>query len=178
MHRIDNTYQRVHLHRQNYNSSALFVLLMKTKFTTDPFWSLELLNSKSVFVNGFIVDNPRTVLVKGDFLQLIVHIKYYMIMKWQKNLTILKKSRIYKLAYRKFKPRTKRLGTNRNHNYPDWVLNIRFFESDVPSFLELDYFTLSFLIIKTPFQSAYVFNYKEFNDLPEVLRLYNWKYVT
>lgn len=164
--------------RVAFNNCQLFLLLMKTKFATDPFWSLELLNSQSVFINGLVTDNPDTYLIKGDFLQLMVHIKYYMITKWQKNLTILKKSRIYKLAYRKFKPKTHRLGADRNYRYPDWLLNLRFFESDVPSFVELDFFTLSFLVIKNPFQYSHQLNFKEVFEFPRVMRLYNWKYIT
>lgn len=176
--KLDLTYVKASTLQARLNSNQVFILLMKSKFVTDPFWSKELLDSKSVFINGFMVSNPQTVLVKNDFLQLAIHIKYYIVLKWQKNLTIIKKTRIFKLAYKKFKSKTERLGADRNYRYPNWLLNLRFFTSDVPSFVELDFFTLSFLMIKNPFQNSHEHNFTDTYEYPLTLRLYNWKYIT
>lgn len=156
---------------------TVFVLLMRTKFANDPFWSQELINSEYVFLNGFVVSNSQSRLLKGDFLQLLIHIKYYIVLKWQKNLTIIKKTRVLKFARKKFKPKTERLGADRNYRYPDWLLNLRHFEAGVPSFIELDFFTLSFLVIYNPFLDSHIKTNQEDWKKPNVIRLYNWKYI-
>jgi len=160
-----------------FKTRTLFVLLMKTKLANDPFWAQELLNNDYVYINGFMVNNAQTVLLKGDFVQLLIHIKYYIVMKWQKNLTIIKKSRVTKLARKKFKIKTTRLGADRSYRYPDWLLNLRYFESDTPSYVELDFFTLSFLVIYNPFLYSHINTNQDEWKHPRVLRLYNWKYI-
>lgn len=157
--------------------TVISTLLIRSKFATDSFWSQELLSNQFVFMNGFLVTNSTTKIIKGDFVQLLIHIKYYMVMKWQKNLTIIKKSRVTKFAQRKFKIKTARLGADRNYRYPNWLFTLRFLNTDVPSYVELDFFTLSILVISNPFLTNQYNIYKSEIFLPTVLRSYNWKYI-
>ena len=108
---------------------------------------------------------------------MLVHLKFYIIFKWQKNLTIIKKARLQKFARLKFRPKTTRQGADRNYRYPDWVMTLKFLESDVPAFVEVDYFTLSMFMIYNPFLVNHFYNYSEDLELPSVVRLYNWKYI-
>jgi len=162
---------------QFLRETILMTLLIRAKFATDPFWSSELITNNFVYVNGFLITNMNTRLIKGDFLQLLIHIKYYIILKWQKNLTLTKKSRVTKFAQRKFKTKTTRFEADRSYRYPNWLLTLRFFETDVPNYLELDFFTLSFLILNNPYLTSHYSIYKSDIFLPTVLRSYNWKYI-
>jgi len=155
----------------------IHLLLIRNRFAFDLSWSTELLDNHYVFINGFMVTNPQTILVKGDFVQLLVHIKYYMIIKWRHSVSIIKKTRAYKFAKRKFRPKDIRIGADRNYNYPDWLLKLRFYDSEIPSFVEIDFFTLSFLIIYNPFVDAHTDPYVDYVGIPKVVRLYNWKYI-
>ena len=157
---------------------SLHTLLVRSRFTCDTSWGLELLSNDFVYLNGFLVNNPRVGLFKGDLLQLLVHIKFYIVYKWQKNLTIIKKARLKKFAKIKFKPKTTRMGADRNYTYPNWILTLKFLESDVPSYAEVDYFTLSLFIVYNPFLLNHYYNYDEDFVVPKVIRSYNWKYVT
>ena len=163
---------------KNVSLVSLHTLLVRSRFAVDTFWGSELLSNDFVYLNSFLVTNPDTVLVKGDLLQLLVHVKYYIVFKWQKNLTIIKKARLQKFAKIKFKPKTSRVGADRNYTYPDWILTLKFLESDVPSYVELDYFTLSLFLIYNPFMVSHSYNYNEEIPVPRVSRLYNWKYIT
>jgi len=157
--------------------NSIHLLLIRTRFAFDLSWSMELLDNNYVFINGFMVTNPQTILVKGDFVQLLVHIKYYMIIKWRHSVSIIKKTRAYKFAKRKFRPKDIRIGADRNYTYPDWLLKLRFYDSEVPSFTEIDFFTLSFLIIYNPFVDSHTDPYVDYVGIPKVVRLYNWKYI-
>lgn len=177
LHKFERPY-----HSSNYCKNislvSLHTLLVRSRFVVDTFWGSELLSNDFVYLNSFLVTNPDTALVKGDLLQLLVHIKYYITFKWQKNLTIIKKARLQKFAKIKFKPKTSRVGADRNYTYPDWILTLKFLESDVPSYVELDYFTLSLFLIYNPFMVSHSYNYNEEIPVPRVSRLYNWKYIT
>ena len=175
MFQYEHNILRNDMYRRSDNN--IHLLLIRNKFAFDLSWSSELLDNDYVFINGFIVNNPQIILVKGDFVQLLVHIKYYMILKWRHNLAIVKKTRVYKFAKRKFKRKDIREGADRNYTYPDWLLKLRFFESEIPSFVEIDFFTLSFLVIYNPFVDIHSDPYNEYVGIPKVVRLYNWKYI-
>ena len=155
----------------------LFTSLVRGHFVADTFWSCELIDSHSVYLNSLIVTNPKVSLIKGDLLQLLVHIKHYIVLKWQKNLMILKKSRLQKFAKIKSRPKTSRQGADRNYNYPDWIMTLKFMKSDIPSYFEVDYFTLSLFVIYNPLMFQHNYSHEEEVHLPKVLRLYNWKYI-
>ena len=60
---------------------------------------------------------------------------------------------------------------------PNWVYNNRYDISDVKSYLEVDYFSLSAVVMYDP----YVLDYHAPNDRVDVrtniYRMYNWKYI-
>ena len=157
--------------------NLIFLLLIKCKFATDLNWSSELLKNNYVFVNGFVVSNPHSIIVKGDFLQLLIHIKYYIIMKWQKKSVSKTKKRLLRFVSRKFKPKNYRIESDRNYRLPDWLLKLTRYEGHVPSYIELDFFTLSGFMIFNPFLSSHFSPFMGDINHPRVLRLYNWKYI-
>lgn len=86
---------------------------------------------------------------------------------------ILKKSRLQKFAKIKSRPKTSRQGADRNYNYPDWIMTLKFMKSDIPSYFEVDYFTLSLFVIHNPLMFQHNYSHEEEVYLPKVLRLYN-----
>jgi hypothetical protein len=61
---------------------------------------------------------------------------------------------------------------------PNWVYNSEFYNNDIKPYIEVDYFSLSTIIIYEPF----FFNYTISNDFYinkiNIYKLYNWKYIT
>ena len=157
--------------------TALYTLLVRCHFAVDTFWSLEILSLDLVYLNGFGVTNPKISLIRGDLLQMLVHVKYYIVFRWQNNANLLKKARLQKFAKIKSKPKSTRQGADRNYTYPDWLLPLRFFGSAMPPYLEIDYFTLSLFVVYNPYSVKHLYLYENYFDYPAVLRSYNWKYI-
>ena len=78
-----------------------------------------------------------------------------------------------KFAKIKSRPNTSRQGADRNYNYPDWIMTLKFMKSDIPSYFEVDYFTLSLFVIYNPLMFQHNYSHEEEVHLPKVLRLYN-----
>lgn len=176
---LDWTTIRSHkVFQSEFNQENLvFLLLIKCKFAADLHWSSELLKNNYVFINGFVVNNPHSVIIKGDFLQLLIHIKYYIVMKWQKTSVSKTKKRLLRFVGRKFKPKNYRIESDRNYRLPDWLLKLARYEGHVPSYIELDFFTLSGFMIFNPFLPSHFSPVMGGINHPRVLRLYNWKYI-
>lgn len=141
-------------------------LLGKSFFTAD-----------LVFLNGRLCKNPNLVLVVNDVVQLVVSYKYYITQRW---LTIFKKKKVFRLTKFLFTKKNKIFSGNSTlmtTRFPKWLLDTIFFKSDVPKYLEIDFFTLSIFLLYEPF---FV---NDFNPLTwklykfSVLNLYNWKYL-
>jgi len=54
-------------------------LLIRSRFVFDLFTANNLVSSNLVFVNGSTVSNPSLLLFVGDVVQLIVHVKFYIV---------------------------------------------------------------------------------------------------
>jgi len=78
---------------------------------------------------------------------------------------------------RKFKPKNYRIESDRNYRLPDWLLKLARYEGHVPSYIELDFFTLSGFMIFNPFLPSHFSPVMGGINHPRVLRLYNWKYI-
>lgn len=173
--KYENNLFKYNLYQKTDNT--IMFMLIRSKFAYDMPWSVELLDNNYVFINSFVVNNPQTTLIKGDFVQLLVHIKYYTMMKWRHGLSFLKKTRANKFAKRKFKPKDAHDGASRNYRYPDWILKLRHYEGEVPAYVEIDFFTLSFFVIYNPYVEIHRQPYVDYIGIPKVVRLYNWKYI-
>lgn len=156
---------------------TLLNLLFNSHFVTDIQLSKLLINSNVVFVNGILSNNDNLSLFKGDFIQIIVSLKYYIIYRWMLNWNKYKRTRLLKLAKVKFKKQGMMRDKQKSTNLPDWVLTSRIKSFDIPKYLEVDYFTLSTFVLYEPFLL------NDFNPLSvvdsriEIFNMYNWKYI-
>ena len=156
---------------------TLVYLLLNSKFVTDLELSKELINSSFTFINGVLISNPNIQLFKGDFIQLVVHLKYYIVYRWILNWNIWKKIRLAKLARSKFKKKQNSLTKQKSFNIPNWVLLSRIKQSDIPKYLEVDFFTLSSFIVYEPFILSDFNPQTILESRTEIFNLYNWKYI-
>lgn len=177
------TRELTRLSRAKHNSHiyikelTLLNILFNSHFVTDIQLSKLLINSNIVFVNGILSNNENLNLFKGDFIQIIVNLKYYITYRWMLNWNRYKKTRLLKLAKVKFKKHSIMRNKQRSTRIPDWVLTSRLKPFDIPKYLEVDYFTLSTFVLYEPFLL------NDFNPLSivdsrtEILNMYNWKYI-
>lgn len=155
---------------------SLFNCLLRSRIVFTLEESKFLINNSFVFVNGVLVTNPNYFLKLGDVINIRFSKKYFYFYKTNFNSKL---KLTHAVGYRLW-----RLNRFKNNFYkqspigiPDWIFKLSFFFEDVPSFLEVDYISLSFGLIKYPI-NYYDYNYY-FNKFISfyLMRLYNWKYV-
>ena len=170
-HRQSNT-------RAFSSTTTLGFGLMTCRFAPDSWTVNELLTSGTVFLNGVTATNANTRLFMSDFLQLIVHLKYYIALKWITNFSTFRKNRVSKIFYRKFRPSTRDKSIKVVRRLPTWFYDLQYAFTDVPRFFEVDYFTLSIFMIHDdlPLEKWMPSRARLFDPL--ILNMYNWKYIT
>jgi len=160
------------------NQFQLSNILLKSRLFPTKTYILIFLQNQWVFVNGIPSANPTLQLIVCDFIQLIVSIRYYIIYRWLLNWAIKQKLRlrvrIKRLVNTYFLPDDK----NRSSHFPQWIYSSKNINNDVSKYLEVDFFSLSIIVIYEPF----LFNEMDFYDIHElkinIVNLYNWKYIT
>ena len=139
------------------------------------------LSKKLIYLNGRVAYDTNAILVPNDVVQLIVSMWYYVTYRWIANWTLKRGKKFKKLVYRKGlagKQKIMKLKKQRSYYTPNWIYLTRYDISDVKPYLEVDYFTLSTIVLYEPFTTFY-FSPDETPDFrPTIYRMYNWKYIT
>lgn len=167
---------RTHAHMKLRNWSLLR-LVLQTHFVYDLNTSLSMIQSNLIFINGLCSINPRMQLHLGDFVQIPVDLKYYVLHRWLINFNLHNQLRLTKLSQSKNNKSRYDISKQKSHHLPDWIFGAGYRIMDIPKYLEVDYFTLSAFIILEP-TSALEFNpLQHLEDRTTILRMYNWKYI-
>ena len=164
-----------------YSESTLDKIIVYSQLLPDVS-TTELFSSYGfIYLNGRVNTTINTVLIKNDFLQLVVSLWYYMITRWFLNWTNLRIRKFKRLVYRKNKPLQYRIMKNKkqqSYYTPNWIYQTRYDNTDVKPYLEVDFFTLSTFILT----DTYIQYYHKVDDMPDLRNstyiLYNWKYIT
>ena len=158
------------------NRVVMYSRLLPDNPTVDAF-----LSKKLIYLNGRTVCSANTILVPNDIVQIIVSMWYYVTYRWIANWTLKRGKKFKKLVYRKGlagKQKVIKLKKQRSYYTPNWIYLTRYDISDVKPYLEVDYFTLSTIVLYEPFTTFY-FSPDETPDFrPTIYRMYNWKYIT
>nr|APW82433.1 rps4 [Laurentiella strenua] len=152
-------------------------ILFNSRLVPDFNWSNLFLENGLVFVNGNGCFNPYTQLYKGDFVQLVVHLKYYIFYRWLLTWMIFKKLRLKNKIAHKLNNLNLPDDKQRSSTLPLWILTNKNFNEDISKYLEIDYFTLSFFILYEPILIDEInpFNFVQLKF--NVINLFNWKYI-
>ena len=164
-----------------YSESTLDKIIVYSQLLPDVS-TTELFSSHGfIYLNGHVTTTINTVLIKNDFLQLVVSLWYYIITRWFLNWTNLRIRKFKRLVYRKNKPLQYRIMKNKkqqSYYTPNWIYQTRYDNTDVKPYLEVDFFTLSTFILT----DTYIQYYHKVDDMPDLRNstyiLYNWKYIT
>jgi len=161
-----------------YSTVCLGLALMTTKFAPDMWTVTELLNYGTVFLNGKSATNQNAELFVNDFIQLIIHLKFYIAAKWVRNFSTFRKNRVNKIFYRKFRPSPRNKDIKIVRKLPTWFWDLQYAFTDVPRFFEIDFFTLSVFMLHNnlPLEKWVPQKTRKFDPL--ILNMYNWKYIT
>lgn len=159
------------------NEMSLNNLLIKSRIFTETFLINLLIKNNLIYVNGILNNNPHSQLYVGDFIQILINLKYYIMFKWFLNLSLKKKNRLKKLSRKKMSSSFSTEDKKRSNSLPKWILFSQNTIDDVSKFLEVDYFTLSVFIIYEPFLWSDINVYNIINNKFSIINVYNWKYI-
>lgn len=165
----------------SYSESTLDKIVVYSQLLPDVS-TTELFSSHGfIYVNGRVTTTVNTILIKNDFLQLVVSLWYYILTRWFLNWTNIRIRKFKRLVYRKNKPLQYKIMKNKkqqSYYTPNWIYQTRYDNTDVKPYLEVDFFTLSTFILT----DTYIQYYHKVDDMPDLRNstyiLYNWKYIT
>lgn len=129
---------------------SLINVLLKSKLVFDIQTSDKFISSGLVYLNGINCFNSNIQIFKGDFLQIIVHNKYYILFKWLLNWYIIRKSRIKIKLKRKLNFNRSNIYKTRSYTLPLWLLSNKNLINDIPKYLEVDFLSLSVYVLYEP----------------------------
>jgi hypothetical protein len=154
-------------------------ILLKSRLIYHKSTLEQLQKFNAIYINNSLISNNTFLKLNLNFfdtLQIIVCAKIYIFLMWDKFVYIYKYRRflfyVYKWRVRRFRPYPK----DSSYRIPNWVLNIRFFQSSIPFFFEVDYITLTVILLH--------FKYHDFDYFVSTLltispigavRNHNWK---
>lgn len=156
----------------------LFNILIKSRLFNDGSTINLFLKNNLIYVNGFTCSNPNLQLFSGDFVQLIINLKYYILYRWFANLSLKKKNKLKNVLRKKNSNFSQSDEKKKSYSFPKWILYSKNAIDDVSNFLETDYFTLSVFILYEPFTWNDVNTYNFVDQRFSIINLYNWKYIT
>lgn len=156
----------------------LINVLIKSRLFND--WNLATLFIKNnlVYVNGCMCDNYNLQIFIGDFIQIVINLKYYILSRWFLNLNLKRRNKIKNVFRKKNSVSFTSDEKKKSYNMPKWILFNKNLFDDCPSYLEVDYFTLSSFVLYEPFLWSDVNPYNLLEQKFSIINLYNWKYIT
>lgn len=165
----------------SYSESTLDKILLYSHLLPDLLTVKTFSNNGFIFLNGNVTTSINTIIIKNDFVQIIVSLWYYMITKWFLNWTKIRINKFKRMVYRKNKPLQYKVMKNKkqqSYYTPNWIHHTRYDNNDIKPYLEVDFFTLSIFVLN----DLYLLNYHKTDDLIDLRNstymLYNWKYIT
>lgn len=147
--------------------SKLALSLKEAKFIVE---------SNLVYINGVCCSNYSALANVGDVIQLVLSDRLFRFYRtnFHKKTKFFKRISYSLWLINRFRENFYKQSKNRT---PFWINKLLFVYEDVPSFLEVDYITLTICVVfeKTKFHHFNFFNKKFINLF--LLRHYNWKYI-
>lgn len=156
----------------------VFKVLLKARLLPDNDSAQLFINNSLIFINGFPINNKQFQLFVGDYIQLVISLKYYIIYRWLLNWFIKKKMKLKYVSKKKFYIPKNFEEKQRSKNLTNKFLKISDIEHDIPKFIEVDYFSLSIIVLYEPFLSIEMTGSSFITTKWNILNLYNWKYIT
>jgi ribosomal protein S4 len=155
----------------------LFMVLVKSGFFANFKDACFFIKSGYVIVNNAIVTDFNYILNLTNNIKIIYNKYYYFYFRKSLNDIIVNigkySSFLWKINKNKFN-----MNKQQPMQIPSWIARYIYFKDDVPKFLEIDYLSMTLIILYYPYEFLDLdfYNMKFVNLY--FLRLYNWKYLT
>ena len=138
------------------------------------------METKSIYLNGLLAYEDKGYTSPGDIIQIAVSIWYYILSRWMFNWTSRRTRKFRRMVFRKgLASRYKVMKTRKQHSRytPNWVYNNRFEISDIKPYIEVDYFSISAVVLYDPYIMDSHYATEQADTRTNIYRLYNWKYI-
>ena len=163
------------------NELVLYKLVIYSRIVPD-YSTFSLFYSSGMFyLNGCISLKHDITCNVNDIIQLLVSKWYFIFYKWVLHWSILRGNKFKRLVYRKGLANRYRIMKSRkqkSNTIPDWIFLTKFDLYDVKPFIEVDYFSLSLIIVYEPYFTYYNNTLDLTTPRLNTFRVYNWKYIT
>lgn len=159
------------------NEMKLANILLRSRLIPDKLHTNYFIENGLIYLNGLNCWNPSILLFIGDFIQMIINLKYYITYRWLLNWSLKKKFKL-KIKLKKKFTIASRDEKTRSKTFPDRILINENLYDDVPQFLEIDYLSLSVIVLYEPFLFSDINVYTWIGNKFNIANLYNWKYIT
>ena len=132
------------------------------------------LKKSFVMVNGSVTNNKFFELKKGDCVQVVRSNYYY---NYIKKIYKFFKKKISKMKFKRWRSlqRRKKTGFFLKTWVPNFLDKFIFFKTSIPKFLEVDFFSLSFIMLYN--NKNILLNDKFYNKIISyyMIKMYNWR---
>lgn len=174
-------YRRITRAYLSFNENQAYKVIIYAKLVPDHLTFNVFLENSFFYINGTPLKNRLLYVYKNDFIQIEISNWYYIFSRWLRNWVNVRHRKFRYLVFKKSRASKYKLmkqWKKRSSHTPRWIRNIVFDFSDIKTFLEVDFFTLSFFII---YDHNFLTYYTP-QDIKTVkfslYKLYNWKYIT
>ena len=178
---LSKFYRQAHYSTFLYSETTLGRTIIYSHLLPD-YATINLFKNKNfIFLNGFQLPDLNTQVVPTDFIQLIVSNWFYIYNRWLTNTTLLRSQKFKRLVYRKgmaSKYKVVKLRKQKSRYTPKWIYYSRFDNSDVRSYFEVDFLTMSMMVIYNPYILDYTAPDSTIDLRISIYKMYNWKYIT
>jgi hypothetical protein len=161
-----------------YLEMRLLNILVKSRLFVDSNLANIFIKYNLIFVNGFLSNNQNLQIFIGDFIQIVINLKYYILSRWFLSLNLKKKTKIKDVLKKKTSSNAYSDEKKKSYNMPNWILSNKNLFDDCSNYLEVDYFTLSSFVLYEPFLWSDINPYNLLEQKFSIINLYNWKYIT
>ena len=160
-----------------FRELVLIRLVQNSRFVYDRHSSRLLILEGLIYLNGCLSINPDVRIFVGDIVQVVISLNYYVIYRWLTNWYFQHTLKLTKyIQYRSNKSRYD-LSKQRSSKYPDWLFRSIGRHSDIPKYLEVDFFTLSSFMIYDPIHSLDQSFVTLLENRERIYDMYNWKFI-
>jgi len=173
--------KKINFYSFSMNESSIDKAILYSRLLPDAKVVKDFSKLRLISVNGWTVVSLAQFTIPGDIIQLTINKWLSLYFRWLVTWSTFNKNKFKTLVFRKSRASTYRLmkqRKQRSSHVPSWVHNSRFDMSDIKPNFEVDYFTMSSIVLYEPL----LIDYYTPDDMPDhrhyIYRLYNWKYIT
>lgn len=154
-------------------------ILLRSQFFFNENIIFEFIKKQLVYINGYLCATSFTVLSPHDVLQIVPSSNFFLYYKW--NIIFLN-ARLNRFFYftrywvrRSFRTYPK----ESSRRIPHWVIYRKFSFYEIPNYFEVDFLTLTVILLNTYYWSVNYYHYYTFRETPfATIRNHNWKFLT